>query len=288
MFLIYSILSSTVIFIVFKLFKRFEINRLQAIIFNYLVACIAGLFFYKQPVDFSIVPLQPWFPGAVVLGILFILIFNLMALTTERSGMAAVSVATKMSVVISIVFGILYFEDSLGWLKLSGIILALMAVYLSAIKEKQGIKIEKQNLIFPILVFLGSGVIDASIKFLEDRYIPVADVALFSATIFAASFVLGVIHLGIQAGKNKQELAIKNVVAGIALGLPNYFSIYFIVQALRDGWESSTVFLVNNVGIVVLSALVGILLFQEKMLLKNWIGLALAVLGILLVSLARM
>lgn len=287
MYLLYSILSSTVIFIVFKLFSKFGIDRLQAIIVNYMVACAVGLMFYEQPINLANVPGQPWFLGALVLGVLFILIFNLMALTTQRSGIAVVSIATKMSVVIPILFGVFYYKDHLGPLKLLGIILALVAVYLASLKQKDGLQLNKQNLIFPILVFLGSGLIDAGIKFLEDGYIAKEDVPLFSALIFATAFVVGILILIISSMTGKFRFQWRNVLAGIALGVLNYFSIYFLVQALRDGWESSTVFLINNVGVVVISTLAAIILFKEKMLPKNWIGLLLAVLGILLVSFSR-
>ena len=47
----------------------------------------------------------------------------------------------------------------------------------------------------------------------------------------------------------------------------------FLIKALQDeGFESSTLFTINNVGIVVVSTLVGILLFKEKFSIKNKIG----------------
>ena len=59
-----------------------------------------------------------------------------MAITTQRSGLSVVSVATKMSVVIPVLFGLIYYKESLGFFKLLGISLALIAVYLSSIKSK--------------------------------------------------------------------------------------------------------------------------------------------------------
>jgi len=50
--------------------------------------------------------------------------------------------------------------------------------------------------------------------------------------------------------------------------------------------DSSSIFTLNNVSIVILSTLLGILLFKERLLLKNWIGIGLAILSIALVTLA--
>ncbi|MGY8910183.1 MAG: EamA/RhaT family transporter, partial [Flavobacteriales bacterium] len=73
----------------------------------------------------------------------------------------------------------------------------------------------------------------------------------------------------------------------IALGIPNYFSIVFLIKALQtEGFESSTLFTINNVGTVILSTLVGILIFKEQFSIKNKIGVTLAIVGIVIVALA--
>lgn len=284
-YLLLSVLSSTIIFIVFRLYKKFGVNTLQAIIVNYFVACTVGFFGYIEGSDFSHVPSENWFPGALMLGVLFITVFNLAAITTQKSGLSVVAVATKMSVAIPVLFGIFLYNEGTDLLKLLGIILALISVYLTSIKSEEGITIKKENLIFPLLVFLGSGIIDTSIKYLETSYVSKTDVGLFSSTIFASAGILGTFILIVQALTGKLKITFKNILGGIALGIPNYFSIYFLVMALRtDGFDSSTIFTINHVAIVTVSTLVGILLFQEKLIKKNWIGLVFAVISIILVA----
>lgn len=270
---------------VFRLYTRFNVNTLQAIIVNYFIACTVGFFGYIEGSDFSHVPSENWFPGALMLGILFITVFNLAAITTQKSGLSVVAVATKMSVAIPVLFGIFLYKESTGALKLTGIVLALAAVYLTSIKTREGLTIKSKNLIFPLLVFLGSGIIDTSLKYLETSYVAEEDVGLFSSTIFATAGALGVLILIVQAFLGKLKISFRNILGGIALGIPNYYSIYFLVMALRsNGFESSTIFTINHVAIVTLSTLTGILLFREKLLKKNWIGLAIAVISIILVA----
>jgi len=113
-------------------------------------------------------------------------------------------------------------------------------------------------------------------------------VPIFSALIFGAAAALGITLLLIHLVQGKFKLRFKNIVGGIALGIPNYFSIYFLVKALRSGiLESSGIFTVNNVLIVLLSTLVGILLFKERLLPKNWLGIDLAVFSLFLFALAQ-
>lgn len=284
-YLLLSILSSSLIFVIFRLFNKFGVNTLQAIIFNYFIACSVGLAIDDQPLDIPRVPEELWFPGTLILGLLFIIVFNLAAITTQRSGLAVVSVATKMSVAIPVLFGIVLYDESTGVLKLAGIILALMAVYLTSIKKKDGIAIKKKNLIYPFLVFLGSGTIDTTIKFLETSFVAEVDVALFSSTIFAIAGSIGICVLLIQAFRGSLRITWRNIAGGLVLGIPNFCSIYFLVLALRtEGFESSTVFPINNVAIVMVSTFLGILLFQERLIPKNWIGIILAVLSIILIA----
>ena len=117
-----SILSSTTIYVVFKLFPKYQINTLHAIVINYLVATACGIILQPSAIDLGQTFQYSWFPFALALGVLFITVFNLMGITAQRSGLSVVSVAAKMSVVIPILFGLIYYHESLGVLKFLGIL----------------------------------------------------------------------------------------------------------------------------------------------------------------------
>ena len=289
-FLALSIIASTLIFVIFRLFASYNINTLQAIVVNYFVACSCGVIGYQNSIELSAIPQYNWFYYTLALGALFIIVFNLMAVTTQHSGLSVVSVATKMALVIPIAFGLWYYQEPLGPFKAAGIVLALVAVYLVAVKKDSGIILQKRNLVFPMLVFLGSGLIDTSLNFLQNDFITDKSlIPLFSSTIFMTAGVIGIMVLVAQKIKGVLVLEFKNIIAGIVLGIPNYFSIYFLVKALRsDLFDSSGIFTINNVGIVIISTLLGIIFFKEQLSIKNWIGITLAVISIALVSLATL
>ncbi|NNK76970.1 MAG: EamA family transporter [Maribacter sp.] len=279
-----SICCSSIIFVIFKLYAVYKIDTLYAIITNYVVACSVAILFYSGDINPYQIGQKPWFLGTLLLGFLFILVFNLIAKTSQSIGVSVASVATKMSLVIPVVFGVLMYNEELGMLKVLGIILALAAVYFASIKEKQ-ITIKKSALILPILVFLGSGIIDTSIKYVQEVHIKESEFPLFSATVFAAAAIAGLIFIGFKAVKTPLKINLKNVLGGIALGVPNYFSIYYLLRALQNpSLTSASVFTINNVAIVMLSTLLGILLFKEQVSTKNWGGIALAIISIILVA----
>lgn len=283
-YLLLSILASTVIFVLFKLFDKHQVNTLQAIVVNYVTAFSVGIMAYEETVNVNAIMETEWFYGAIVLGFLFIAIFNVMAITSQRIGLSVASVSTKMSVIIPVVFGIYVYHESAGFIKIIGIIAALLAVYLSTMKSGTRIK-NKRYIIYPVIIFFGTGIIDTSIKYIETTYLPNNGIPIFSATIFCFSAIIGFGLLIYQKLQGNFTFDPKSLIAGLALGIANYASMYYILKALNhETLESSTIFTVNNVAIILLTSLVGLFLFKEKLSTKNWIGISLAVISILLVT----
>ncbi|MCL5246169.1 DMT family transporter [Cellulophaga sp. 20_2_10] len=282
--LVLSILFSSLIFIVFKLFHTYKIQTLYAIISNYFVACLVGLFFYKSPVTISEIPGKPWFIGAIFLGFLFIVVFYVMAKTSQQLGVSVASVATKMSLVVPVVGGIYLYNEHLTPLKALGILLALCAVYFASVKNRKE-NFQPKTLVLPFLVFTGSGTIDISLKYLKEAYVSEVEIPLFSSFTFLIAGILGILFILIKTKKQPIKVDLKNVVAGIFLGIPNFFSIYYLIKALGESnFTNASIFTINNVAIVLLTTVIGILFFKEKLSSKNWIGIGLAICSIILMA----
>jgi len=279
-----SVIFSTLIFIIFKLFDRYKIQTLYAIITNYLVACIVGLLLYQDPNAIYTIPKKPWFLGTLALGLLFIVVFNLMATTAQKVGVSVASVATKMSFVIPVIVGLALYNEQSGFLKIAGILLAMAAVYFTS-KKDSNISFNPKVLILPILVFLGSGIIDATLHYMQKNYVAPEEFSLFSSTVFGSAAAIGILFILFKATKKPLQINVKNIAGGIVLGIPNFFSIYFLLKALDSpNLNSASIFTINNVAIVLFSTVLGILLFKEKITAKNWLGIALAILSITLVA----
>ena len=120
---------------------------------------------------------------------------------------------------------------------------------------------------------------------MEANHLSQESIPLFSASLFCFAGLIGTIILIFKSFKEKFKCHIKTVLGGIVLGIVNYFSLFYLIKALQyNGLESSTLFTINNVAIVMVSSLVGLLLFKESISNKNWIGIGLAVVSILLVT----
>ncbi|MUU76834.1 EamA family transporter [Winogradskyella endarachnes] len=281
-YLFLSVLSSTAIFVLFKLFSKYNVDTLQAIVVNYATAFVCGYILYDGDISPTQIIETNWFIAAIGLGFLFIAIFNVMALTAQKNGLSVVSVASKMSLVIPVIFGIYVHNESTEAQKLIGIALALVAVYLTSIKKKETTVLTK-SIYLPIILFIGSGIIDTSVN----HFAPEGNFSMFLSTIFGIAGLMGFFLLIYKSINTKKALQVKSVPFGFILGLVNYCSMYFLILALQvENTESSTIFTINNIGILALSTLLGLALFKEKLSHKNWIGIGLAFIAILLVTLA--
>ena len=285
-FLVLSILISSGLFVIFKYFDVYRVDVLKAIVVNYVVAFSLGFINSEKKVALVEIVNQDWIFGAFFLGALFVSVFFVMAKTAQVNGVSVASVAGKMSVVIPVFFGVFLYQESLSLLKLIGIIVALLAVYLASVKSKD-LQQQQKRIIYPVLLFFGSGTIDTVLKYVEINYVAKDEVAIFSGTLFAIAAIFGLVILAIKTLQKPEAFGLKNVIAGILLGVPNYYSIIFLIKALQvEGFESSTLFTINNVGIVIFSTLIGLVLFKEKLSSKNILGVLLAILGIILVTFA--
>ena len=285
--LLLSILSSTLIYVAFTVLGKFNVNKLHALIFNYVVAFFLG--YFLSPTGTSVIeyPQQDWFWGSLLLGSFFIITFYLMFATTQKHGMSVVSVASKMSVSIPVIFVILFYGESLNFLKGLGILMALASVYLVSIKKNTGSELVNSSLLLPFLVFLASGTVESTLKYLEDAFVENEEIPAFSSSVFFFSSCIGILIFLVQYLKTKQGMQWKSILGGVVLGIPNYFSIHFFIQALKSGvFESSLVFIVNNILIVLLSTFLGMLFFSEKLQKQNWLGIIIAVISIIIVYLS--
>jgi drug/metabolite transporter (DMT)-like permease len=283
-FLLLSIAFSTFINLIFRWFKDFKVNKFQAIIVNYVVCFIIGFSLSTHQDILSYVHEQ-WFIYCILLGFLFIAIFFSMALTTEKLGISVTAVSGKMSVVIPILFAYFFAKEDITLLFVIGLILSILSIYFITVKKE--LHIDKRYLILPVIVFLGGGMIDTSLKVLQQAYSQNIPLSTISYSIFLGAFIAGTSIYLVKEKANFSSWEWKSVKAGVALGVPNYFSIFFLLSAIEGfSVKSAFVFGVNNMGIVLLSTLLSVLIFKEKLEPKNQWGLLLAVVSIVIISYA--
>ena len=290
-YLIGSILLSSYLILSFKVIERFRIPVLQAIVFNYITCVVTGSL-VNGSFPFTAENLQqPWARWSFIMGCLFISIFNVIGFTTQKIGVAVASVANKLSLVIPFLFSIYLYNETSTVLKVVGIVLALTGVVLTCWpksgNETPSHKHLSKALIIgmPALLFFGSGFIDTLVNHVQLTYLDESNNNAYLILSFGTAAVIGsLILLGLVLSK-KEKLDGRSIIAGIAIGIPNYFSIWCLLKVLKEfPGRSSSIIPINNMAIVLFSALVAWLLFRELLTAKNWIGILLSVAAIALIA----
>ena len=223
-------------------------------------------------------------PGAIIIGILFIIIFNLYAYGIQKVGISITTVANKMSLIIPVGAALILYpeRENFTLIKYLAFFLALIGIYLTSTKSGE-LNFKKKYIGLIILIFIGQGFSDAVFndfaqsysKFLEKESF------LFFMTLFSIASVTGIIMHFINFQYRK--IKITNLIWGILFGIPNFFSLFFFLKALKDPQISSTqVFPLTSMGIIISTSLVGLLIFKEKISNNNWIGILLSICAIYL------
>ena len=271
------------------MFKVFKVHTFQAIVINYIVCVITGALFAGPEKVLNTVDIKTaWFWIGVGLGLVFIVTFYLMALTTQKYSITVSSIAAKMSLVIPVVVSFFVLgtvSKSYSLLNYFGMFLALPAILLGSIKKNSSNEgnttYSGLKLLLPLAVFLASGLIDSTINITNFKFLSDKEEAIFPIVIFGAAALAGILVMTIR----RTRITIRNLIGGTVLGVVNYFSIYFLILSLSSyNNDGAFVYPLINVGIILASAMVSATLFKEKLSIINLTGIALAIICIVLIS----
>jgi len=286
-YLLLTLLCSTCLMLVFKLIAKFNLSTFPVVVINYMVCAMLGILLHGKAPSLTELFSRSWLPFALVLGSLFISVFYLVGVSTRLNGITPAAIAFKLSLAIPVCAAFFLYNESLGVVKIAGIVLSIPAIYLSSKTEENSIQISKHKYAFvlPVIVFLGSGIVDALFNFVQRNHLEDHDKNIFLISLFGTASLIGGAILLINLLQGKLKITLGVVLMGIILGLPNYGSVYFMYKTLEfSGMESSVIFPVNNIGIIILSSFLAFILFKEKLSRINFIGVIIAIISIALIT----
>lgn len=283
-YLIFSIICSVTVGVLFKFAKRYEINIMQTVTWNYLFAICLSTFFFKP--DLSAVTFQSISPIYIALGILLPVIFLFQGLAVTNAGLAKTDIAQRLSLFISLFAAYFLFNDSFDRLKYVGIAFGFAAIILTLYRKGNNSS-AKNSWLYLLLVFVGFGVIDVLFKFVSQITVVPYTSSLF--LIFCLSFILSISYILYLAINKKTKLQLINFVCGCILGLFNFGNILFYLKAHRAMADNpSTVFAAMNIGVIIMGSLIGILVFKERLSKFNYVGLLFALIAIVFITLSKL
>lgn len=286
LYVFFSVCFSVIVSILLKLAKRYQIDIFQAITWNYSIAIVLTWIFLKPQLhNLQSSPIYTY----TALGILLPLLFVILALSIRYNGIVRTDVAERLSLFIPIIAAFLLFNERLSTLKVTGISIGIAAILCSIpwrIKRSPNKKTTANAWLYLFFVFIGMGLIDILLKKVSQFKGMSFTSSLFM--VYVIAFVLSLILLAYRFGAKKSKFSWPHIVFGWILGIANFGNILFYLKAHQSLAKSpSTVFSAMNIGVIALGAIVGLVIFKEKLSVVNKLGIALALIAIIVISYAN-
>lgn len=283
-YIILSICCSVTVAVLLKLAKRYHISVIQAVTINYFIALSLCFLFFKPDVKL-ITSTAPW-PIYITLAILLPSIFLFLAASVKKLGIVKTDIAQRLSLFIPILASYFIFKEDFNYLKITGLIIGFAAIALTFFRKSDHQKAGNKSLLYPVMVFIGFGVIDVLFKQIAlYKELPYTT-SLF--TVFGLAFIISLLLVIAMVIAGKIKLQLVNVVCGFILGLFNFGNILFYMKAHQALAENpSTVFAAMNLGVIIAGTLIGIMVFKEKLSKLNYAGITLAIVAVIIITLSQ-
>lgn len=281
-FILISVFFSVFVSVLLKLAKRYDIDNKQAIAWNYSIAGFLTWLIYRPEIP-SIN--KDLFPVYISLGILLPSLFLILALSIRFTGIVRTDIAQRLSLFIPVLSAFFLFGEEHSMVKIIGIIIAFVAIIFSIPWQKE--QNEKSGLwIYPLLVFVGMGIIDTLFK----QIARTTDIPFTSSLfiVFIIAFSISIIFLLYLYFTKKLKFTLINLICGWILGIANFGNILFYLKAHQDlANQPSIVFSSMNIGVIILGSIVGVFIFKEKLSRINYVGVILALVSIVVLYFAK-
>ena len=272
-YLMLAIASSALVSIIIRLGEDHVTNQMGMLLSNYVVCSICAIVCSNSDVVTAVHASGFFDIGlGVVCGFLYLAGLLLMQHNTKHNGVVLSSTFMKLGVLIPTLMAIVFFREIPKGTQVIGIVLALFAIVMIHF-EKDALKEGNKKLWLLVLLLCG-GITDSTSTIFEKFGSPAAkDVYLFM--IF---FVAGVLAF-VLVLKSKKKVSPKDVIFGVILGVPNYFSSRFLLLSLSS-MSAVVVYPTYSVATMIVITVVGVLAFKEKLDRKKAIALGMIVLAL--------
>ncbi|WP_345951923.1 MULTISPECIES: DMT family transporter [unclassified Mucilaginibacter] len=282
LYIFLSVCCSVLVSILLKMAKRYQINVVQAITWNYSIAALLTWIFLRPDVkSVTNAPINIY----LLLGILLPVIFYMMALAVRSAGIVRTDVAQRLSLLISLTAAFLFLGDHFTLLKFFGIALGFAAIFCLIPWQKKHVVTQdnKNTWFYLLIVFLGFGAIDILFKQMATSKTAPYTASLF--IVYVAAFIIAVLGSLYQIKFKNKRFLFRHIFFGWILGIFNFGNILFYLKAHRAlASDPSVVFTAMNIGVIAAGTLVGLMIFKEKLSLLHKVGIALAVIAIAVIA----
>ena len=280
LYLILAILSSASIALALRFFRNPAGNRYGIILGNYL-SCIllAALLTPREQSLLQTAPSTLWM-GAVS-GLFYVAALVLMQSSIHRSGAGLSSAFARLGLLVSLLVSILWFGERPGPTQLLGAALVPTALLLIHGGTREGKA--KKGFWLLLLTLLFSGGADAMSKVFEQLGDQSQSTHFFFWLFLTALLLTAGLALAERLRSGKR-LQLRELAAGAAVGVPNYFSSWLLLLALQR-LPAFLAYPVFSTGTILLVLGASALFFRERLSRRQGLGVGLILAALVLLNL---
>lgn len=278
LYLFLAVCSSAVISITLKAGEGRIKNNISTLAVNYLACLILGVVYSAgsgelivDPVKGRMTIILGLITGAFYVGSFIFFQYNIF-----KNGVVMSSTFMKLGVLVPTVLSIIVFGEHPSIMQAAGICLAVAAIIIVNSKENSENTLTAPKLL--VLLLLAGGTCDAMSKVYEELG-PAEYNSQFLLYTFAVAFVL----CSLTALVRGQRLTREDVLFGLLVGIPNYYSARFLLLALSNV-PAIIAYPVFSAGTIGLVGAAGVLVFREKMTRRQWIAVGLIIISMILLN----
>lgn len=275
-YLILAVLSSSLVSVIMRLSGKYIQNNTTMLSCNYIMCSILSLIFMGS---LNVLPMEQGIGFSLTLGLisglLYLGCFILMQWNVHQNGVALSSTFMKLGIIVPTIMSILLFREVPTKLQIAGLVIAFFAiVYINMEKGEE----KKKNALGLIALFLGGGICDACSKIYEVYGVPALKNQFLFYTFFSA-LLLSVPVVLIK----KEKISKYDLLFGLLLGIPNYFSARFLLLSL-EAVPAVLAYPTFSVATIVVVSFAGLLLFQERLNKRQTVGIAVILISLILLN----
>lgn len=273
LFLLLAILSSSVLALVLK-YLNTE-NTFGVYFINYCTCALLS-FLFMEPKSLWNGDAFPLGLGGVS-GLLYLVALVAYGYSIRRNGAVLSSVFSRLGVLVPILLSLCFFGERPSIVQLVGLGLALVSTVMMSL----GAGVEKKSFavlpLFLVLVLNGSS--DSVSKVFAQGGTRRDDGLFVFATFFFAALCTLV-----PLFRSHMRLQKRDVLFGVAVGVPNFMVSRFLLAALTD-LPAFLVYPSYSVGAIVVISLFSFFLFREKLSRNQLVAVGLILVALVLLNL---
>lgn len=273
-YLILAIICSCTISIVMRISSKYVPNSYGMLCSNYLICFLVGTFHVQNSI-YTELAFNDTLGFGLLQGILYLVSFVLFQRSIQKNGMILSSLYMKLGVIVPLIISIFLFQELPSFFQWIAILLAMIAIIIMNRDDQQSNYFHLSL----VLLLLMNGLGDAMGKIFE-TYGDLSQSSLFLIYTFFFAFLLCIL----LCIKTKEKITFKMLLFGICIGIPNYYSSFFLLKALTY-LPGIIVYPCFSIATILSITTVGMSVFKERLKFRQVIACLFILISLYLLNL---